>query len=88
MNKVLVLIIGFVHWVLICANTLCIPFLIYMEPWYISAPLITVICSPLVGGTYCVLYNLEDYYRRKAGMQILVHPDLSGFLCWRKNGRV
>ena len=57
-----------VHQVMIGMNTLAIPAVIYYEPWYIWMPIITMLVSPVLGGTWCIFNQLEDYYRDRAGL--------------------
>lgn len=75
MDKIKAYLIWYVHVLVILINTICIPLLAIYQPFYVSVPLITLICSPLVGGTYCLLYMFENYYRQKAGMPIRLIPD-------------
>jgi hypothetical protein len=49
-------------------NVAAIPFLIINEPFWIWMPVITVLVSPLITGTYCMFNRLENFYRGKAGM--------------------
>jgi hypothetical protein len=53
---------------MIWMNTLAIPALVYYQPWYIWMPLITMLVSPVLGGTWCIFNQLEDHYRNKAGL--------------------
>jgi len=64
----LVKLIAVIHLVLIGLNTAAIPVVIYMEPWYIWAPIVTMLSSPLMGGTNCIFNNIENYFRVKADM--------------------
>ena len=49
-------------------NMLSLPLLIYFEPFWIWMPLITILVSPLLGGSYCMFNQLENVYRKKAGL--------------------
>ena len=62
-------------------NLAAIPFLVAYEPFYIWAPLLTVLVSPLVGGTYCLLNRLENHYRALAGRP-LINDRLENFINW------
>lgn len=65
----LVKFIGTIHLVLIFANLISIPLLIVYTPFYIWVPIITMMNSPVVGGTYCSFNRLENHFRRKVGMR-------------------
>lgn len=58
-----------VHMIIIGLNTLAIPFLIWKEPFWIWMPLITMLVSPVLGGSFCMFNRLENHYRYKAGMR-------------------
>lgn len=60
--------VAFVHIILIVLNLASIPCVILWEPFYIWAPIITVLVSPVIGGSYCLFNRLENYFRVKAGM--------------------
>ena len=75
MDKIKAYLIWYVHVLVILINTICIPLLAIYQPFYVSVPLITLICSPLVGGTYCLLYMFENYYRQKANLPVRLIPD-------------
>ena len=61
--------IAIVHMMVIVLNTLAIPCLIYYQPFYIWMPLVTMLVSPVLGGTYCIFNNLENKYRVEAGKE-------------------
>lgn len=61
-------LVAVVHMGIILLNAAAIPFLIWKEPFWIWMPLITMLGSPVLGGTYCMFNRLENHYRRKAGM--------------------
>lgn len=71
MNKIMVYIISIIHLLMIFLNLIAIPFLIIYEPFYIWMPIITLLVSPVIGSTYCMFNRLENYFRIKAGMDII-----------------
>lgn len=66
--KIIVRTIAIIHLVMIGVNCISVPLILLNEPFYISVPLITLLFSPLIGGTYCMFNNLENHFRRKANM--------------------
>ena len=60
-----------VHLIILGLNIVSIPCVLAYEPFYIWMPIITVLVSPLVGGTYCVFNRLENHFRAKAGMPLI-----------------
>lgn len=64
----LVRVIEILHGLLVVTNTVSIPLLICYQPIYIWAPIISLLGSPVLGGTYCAFNRLENVYRVKAGM--------------------
>lgn len=60
--------VAIIHVCVIFVNILSIPFVIIYEPFYIWMPLVTLLISPLTGGTYCLFNRIENYYRLKANM--------------------
>ena len=59
------------HLLIISLNLLSIPFVVAYEPFYIWMPIITFLVSPLVGGSYCMFNRLENYFRYRAGMDLI-----------------
>jgi len=59
------------HMGIILLNALAVPFLIWKEPFWIWMPMITMLVSPVLGGTYCMFNRLENHYRFKAGMPLI-----------------
>jgi hypothetical protein len=55
---------------MIVMNTLSIPFIVINTEWYLWMPLITMLVSPVLGGSYCFFNNLEDHYRQQAGLPV------------------
>lgn len=91
--KFIVRIISIIHLVMIGVNCISVPLLLLNEPFWISVPLITLLFSPLIGGTYCMFNNLENHFRRKANMpeindrtEAFVKEVLSIFRRKTKNG--
>lgn len=66
--KVAAHFIAIVHIVIMFANTIALPVLIIYEPWYLYFPMISLLCSPLLGAQYCMFNRLENYCRYRAGM--------------------
>ncbi len=64
----LVRVITIVHLGVYLVNTISIPFIMYKTPFYIWMPMLTMMVSPVLGGTYCMFNRLENYVRVKAGM--------------------
>ena len=60
-------LVSIIHLLVILINVLAVPFLIVYQPLYISIPIMTMILSPLNGGTHCWMNQLENEYRIKAG---------------------
>ena len=60
-------IISLIHILLIVGNLISVPFLVLYTPFYICIPLITMLVSPVLGGSYCLFNRLENYFRYKAG---------------------
>lgn len=60
--------IAFIHVCIILINVVAIPCIIYFEPFWIWMPIITVMVSPVLGGTYCMFNRIENHYRIKAGL--------------------
>ena len=77
--KLTAYVIAVLHLSIICANMAAIPLLIWNEPFYIAMPLITLLVSPLLSGSYCLFNNLENYFRVKAGMKP-IHDRISHLL--------
>lgn len=75
----LYLIVGS-HAVLVLSMAAAIPYLIVLQPWYISVPLTTWIINLAVLPVRCPLTTLENYVRVKLNMQ-----RISGFIdhYWR-----
>ena len=69
--KILVKLVSIIHTVFLTANCISIPCLIILEPFYIWMPMITMLGSPLIGGSYCLFNQLENYYRQKANMPVI-----------------
>lgn len=69
MYKFLANLVFIIHSIMIIVNIISIPFLIVYQPFYIWMPMITVLVSPVLGGTYCIFNNLEDHFRKLAGME-------------------
>lgn len=61
-------LVSITHLFIIGLNVAAIPFVICREPFYIWMPVITMLVSPLVGGTYCMFNRLENFFRVKAGL--------------------
>jgi hypothetical protein len=59
------------HVVLIGTNLVAMPFIIWYTSWYIGIPLVTLLASPLLGGTNCIFNRLENYFRGKADMPLI-----------------
>lgn len=62
-------IVATLHIIVVALNAIALPLLIINEPFYIWMPMITVLCSPLIGGPYCMLNQLENFFRRGAGLE-------------------
>jgi len=62
-------IIFVTHITVIMINVISIPLLIVNMPIYIWMPMITLLVSPILGGTYCIFNRIENHYRIKAGKQ-------------------
>ena len=69
--KVAAYIIATLHLTIMALNLLSIPFMIVAAPFYIWMPIITLMVSPLLGGTYCVFNRLENFYRIKADLPLI-----------------
>lgn len=76
-------IIAAAHLCLMGLNIAAVPLVIINEPFYIWAPLITFLVSPLVGGTYCIFNRLENFFRERAGMP-LITDRIEELFNWRK----
>lgn len=64
-------LIASIHLALIFGNLLSIALLIAYEPIYIWLPLITLLVSPIIGGSHCWLNRLENIYRMKVCMPLI-----------------
>lgn len=69
--KLMAHFIATIHLILITLNTISIPLLIMYQPFYIYIPLISVLASPIIGGTYCLFNRAENKYRLLAGMPLI-----------------
>lgn len=72
-------IVGFIHLLMIFLNLISVPYLIVYEPFYIWMPIITLLVSPVIGQTYCMMNRLENHFRFLAGMD-LIHDRFQHFL--------
>ena len=77
--KCIAKLIAVSHLLLILGNLACIVFLVGHQPIYIWLPLLSLMASPIMGGTHCYLNTLENIYREKAGLPKIVHR-LQAFL--------
>lgn len=66
--KLIVKLIAILHLSIIALNFISIPLIIINEPFWLAMPLITLLVSPLIGGSYCLFNVLENKYRVKAGL--------------------
>ena len=75
----LYLIVGS-HGVLVLSMAAAIPYLIILQPWYISIPVVTWIINLAVLPVRCPLTSVENYVRVKLNL-----PRISGFIdyYWR-----
>ena len=72
-----------IHMILIFGNILSVPLLVAYTPFYIWMPMVTMLVSPVLGGTYCIFNRLENFYRFKAGMP-QIDDRLAEFLNFRR----
>ena len=72
MWKLVAHLVAILHLIIIGMNLISVPFLIAYTPFYIWMPLITFLVSPLIGGSYCMFNRIENYFREKAGMHLIV----------------
>lgn len=63
------------HYVLFVSLVLSIPYLILLQPWYVSVPVVVWILNLMTLPVKCPLTELENYLRRKAGLK-----EIRGFL--------
>ena len=68
-----------IHLLLILANLVSLACLIAYEPFYIWLPFLTLVSSPMMGGTHCLFNRIENIYRVKAGLP-LITDRLEAFL--------
>ena len=47
-------------------NIISVPLLIINMPIYVWLPIITILFSPLLTGSHCVLNRAEDYFKAKS----------------------
>jgi len=66
-------IVAIGHFILIAANLVAPIFLILHAPWYVAAPLITVLFSPMAGASYCAYNQLENFFRSRLGLELIEH---------------
>lgn len=64
-------LVSSVHLALIFGNLLSIVLLIAYEPIYVWLPLITLLVSPVIGGSHCWLNRLENMYRMRVCMPLI-----------------
>ena len=62
-------IISIFHIAIIIGNTIAIPMLMLYQPFYIWLPIVTYLCSPMIGGVYCPLNRMENHFRRLSGQE-------------------
>lgn len=67
-NLILAYFVAVTHGILIIVNLISVVCLIVLTPFYIWVPMISLMISPFLGGTYCIFNNIENYYRKKAGL--------------------
>lgn len=68
-NKYISYAIGVIHMGIILLNVLSIPLVLIHEPFYIWMPIITVLVSPVIGGTYCIFNRIENHFRVLGGLE-------------------
>ncbi len=78
-DKVIAYTIAVIHLLIIGTNLISVPLLLIYQPFYICMPLITMLVSPVLGGTYCMFNRMENFYRIKAGLSP-IHDRLGSFL--------
>jgi hypothetical protein len=59
------------HLCLIFGNCICLAMLIGFQPVYIWLPMISLMVSPVIGGSHCFMNRLENHYRLRAGMPLI-----------------
>jgi len=63
--------VAFFHLVIIFLNMVSVPLLIAYQPFYIWIPMISLLASPVIGGTHCIINRLENKFRVKAGVPVM-----------------
>lgn len=81
LDKFIAYTIGTIHIIITLVNLVSVPCLLLYTPFYIWMPIITMLVSPVVGGTYCMFNRMENFYRLKAGLPP-IHDRWSSFLDW------
>ena len=66
--RLLAHLVAGVHLLIIFGNFISIPILINVFPFYVWLPIITLLVSPVIGGTFCMFNRLENYFRNLANM--------------------
>jgi len=61
------------HFLVIFGNLAALIALPFMEPWYISCPLMSLIVNLMFSPLPCPLTRLEDSIRRKHGLREIKH---------------
>lgn len=64
------LIAGF-HLTLIFGNLVCLGLMIAFMPIYVWMPMLSLMVSPVIGGSHCFINRLENHYRLRAGMPLI-----------------
>lgn len=59
-------IVNAAHRLIVMINIISLVFIVSYAPWYFWLPILTVMLSPLVEGTYCFINVLEDKLLEKA----------------------
>lgn len=72
MYKLMVYLIATVHIILMIINIVSLPLLIIYQPIFVWMPILTLMVSPLLGGTFCMFNDLENHFREKAGMPLII----------------